>query len=235
MKNIQEIIILKLVAVILISDWLAINHRSNVLDWLTLLLHLSGAEQHSGWLFKMYTYFVIDYRCCRGTIHGLKFNRKFFFFLFFYWLKTPPAPAIALGARSIVSRLNGSRGPGRQLAWYRLHCSYLRWPEITPRSLTNRTSPAVAGACAGGLPPHHALSLLLRYHYSFAEVGDGSPCLLAPHHSLDKFQVVILVLYVRHYWHTYTSYWHRVLHASRDVVGYRSPGRQLAWYRAPLM
>ena len=34
----------------------------------------------------------------------------------FYWLKIPPAPAIALGARCTVSRLNGSRGSGRQLA-----------------------------------------------------------------------------------------------------------------------
>ena len=33
--------------------------------------------------------------------------------------KTPPAPAIALSARSTVSRLNGSRGSGRQLARYR--------------------------------------------------------------------------------------------------------------------
>ena len=36
-----------------------------------------------------------------------------------YWLKTPPAPSIAPGARSTVYRLNGSRGPGRQLARFR--------------------------------------------------------------------------------------------------------------------
>ena len=30
----------------------------------------------------------------------------------FYWLKTPPAPAITLGTRSTVSRLNGTSGPG---------------------------------------------------------------------------------------------------------------------------
>ena len=37
----------------------------------------------------------------------------------FYWLKTPSAPVIAPGARSTVSRLNGSRGPGRQWVRYR--------------------------------------------------------------------------------------------------------------------
>ena len=30
-----------------------------------------------------------------------------------YWLKTPPVPSVA---RYTVSRMNGSRGPGRQLA-----------------------------------------------------------------------------------------------------------------------
>ena len=48
----------------------------------------------------------------------------------FYWLKTPPAPAIALVVRSTVSRLNGSRGPGRLLARYqasiRLLCCWLQ-------------------------------------------------------------------------------------------------------------
>ena len=33
--------------------------------------------------------------------------------------KTPPIPSIAPGARSTVSRLNGSRGSGRQLDRYR--------------------------------------------------------------------------------------------------------------------
>ena len=38
----------------------------------------------------------------------------------FYWLiKTPPTPSIAPAARSAVSRLNGPRGPGKQLAQYR--------------------------------------------------------------------------------------------------------------------
>ena len=31
----------------------------------------------------------------------------------FYWPKTPRAPSVASGARSTVTRLNGSRGPGR--------------------------------------------------------------------------------------------------------------------------
>ena len=34
----------------------------------------------------------------------------------FYWLNIPPAPASALGARSTVSRLNGSRIPSRYQA-----------------------------------------------------------------------------------------------------------------------
>ena len=37
----------------------------------------------------------------------------------FYWLKTPPAPSITPGVGTTVSRMNGSRGPGRQSAWYR--------------------------------------------------------------------------------------------------------------------
>ena len=37
----------------------------------------------------------------------------------FYWLKIPPAPSVAPGARHTVSRLNCSRGPGRQLTQYR--------------------------------------------------------------------------------------------------------------------
>ena len=45
----------------------------------------------------------------------------------FYWLKTPPACSIALGARYIrtVSRLNGSHGPGRKLAQRRAPPSLL--------------------------------------------------------------------------------------------------------------
>ena len=37
----------------------------------------------------------------------------------FHWLKTPTATSVAPGARYTVSRLNGSHGPGRQLARYR--------------------------------------------------------------------------------------------------------------------
>ena len=62
----------------------------------------------------------------------------------FYWLKNPPTLLVSPGARSTVSRLKGSRGPGRQLAgmgptvpscWLQLSLFLKRWgssSEVTP-------------------------------------------------------------------------------------------------------
>ena len=55
----------------------------------------------------------------------------------FYWLKTPPAPSIAPGAKSAVCRLNGSCDGGRQLARYRASPRYKYLDTHVYEGLTN--------------------------------------------------------------------------------------------------
>ena len=85
--------------------------------WYTTISQATIAE--IGIFIRMCSYFLMRFFLPAGKIIGWRLpptvGRKT---MSEYRLKTPPAPSVAPGARSTVSRLNGFRGPCRQLTLY---------------------------------------------------------------------------------------------------------------------